>query len=77
MAQMSLADGLEASTSTSGAGAGYELTLNDSQSGGGGKILGSRDFARYYKQNHKPQTSSRQTHLAAVQQRWALVEYKQ
>lgn len=34
---------------------GYELeVLGDSEAGSSGKILGSREFARYYKQHHKP-----------------------
>jgi len=50
---------------TAGATGGYELAVGDA----GGKILGSRDFARYYRQNHKPIDSRRSTHLATVQQR--------
>ena len=34
---------------------GYELeVLGDSDAGTSGKVLGSREFARYYKQHHKP-----------------------
>ena len=37
---------------------GYELeVLGDSETGSSGKILGSREFARYYKQHHKPADS--------------------
>ena len=33
----------------------YELEVTgDSEAGTSGKVLGSREFARYYKQHHKP-----------------------
>ena len=34
---------------------GYELEVSgDAEAGTGSKVLGSREFARYYKQHHKP-----------------------
>jgi hypothetical protein len=34
---------------------GYELeVIGDAEAGTSGKVLGSREFARYYKQHHKP-----------------------
>ena len=34
---------------------GYELeVVGDAEAGTSGKVLGSREFARYYKQHHKP-----------------------
>ena len=34
---------------------GYELeVVGDPETGTSGKVLGSREFARYYKQHHKP-----------------------
>jgi hypothetical protein len=50
---------------TAGATGGYELAVGDAS----GKILGSRDFARYYRQNHKPIDGRKSPHLATVQQR--------
>ena len=68
VAGLELADSSE--PATSGATGGYELAVAGSEGGGGaGKILGSRDFARYYKQNHRPESRNKQTHLAALQQR--------
>ena len=67
VSSLATTDGPEASTS--GATGGYELAVADTSSGGGGKILGSRDFARYYRQNHRPETRDRTTRLAELQQR--------
>lgn len=34
---------------------GYELEVaGDAETGSSSKVLGSREFARYYKQHHKP-----------------------
>lgn len=55
---------------TAGATNGYELAVGDAGGGGGGKILGNRDFARYYRQNHRPVDGRRSTHLALVQQKY-------
>lgn len=68
MANLALTETPEESTSqTTG---GYELAIaNDSEGNRGGKVLGSRDFARYYRQNHRPQVRSRTTRLAELQQR--------
>ena len=34
---------------------GYELeVIGDAEAGTNGKVLGSREFVRYYKQHHKP-----------------------
>uniref|UniRef100_A0A7S0UW75 ZN622/Rei1/Reh1 zinc finger C2H2-type domain-containing protein n=1 Tax=Polytomella parva TaxID=51329 RepID=A0A7S0UW75_9CHLO len=38
-----------------GRGNGYELSVGADESGQGGKILGCREFARYYRQHHRPQ----------------------
>lgn len=66
MADLALADNPEASTT----GNTGELAIADSNdANSGGKILGSRDFARYYKQSHRPPSSNRQTRLAELQQR--------
>ncbi len=46
------------------AGGGYELALP--QSSGGVKVLGSREFARYYKQRHKAGDSRESTAAARV-----------
>ena len=48
---------------------GYELAVGGESGGGNGRILGSRDFARYYRQNHRPVDNRRSTHQAMVQQR--------
>lgn len=51
--QLALAmDGL--SLGSSGAAGGWELAVPSQGSGSGGKILGSRELARYYKQRPKP-----------------------
>ena len=34
--------------------AGYELVVGGNAQGDGGKALGHRQFARYYKQKYKP-----------------------
>ena len=65
---LALADHLDASTSE--ATGGFELAVAEAD-GKGSKILGSRDFARYYKQNHKPETRGRSTRLATLQQRYS------
>jgi pre-60S factor REI1 len=47
------------------AAAGYELAI-PSKDGPGVKILGSREFARYYKQRHKPADNRASTAAALV-----------
>lgn len=42
-------------TGESAASLGYELEVaGDAEAGSSSKVLGSREFARYYKQHHKP-----------------------
>ncbi|KAG2489019.1 hypothetical protein HYH03_012457 [Edaphochlamys debaryana] len=42
-----------------GAVAGYELVVGDAGGGGGGRVLGHRDFARFYRQRPKPEDERR------------------
>lgn len=56
--QLALAlDGL--SLGDGGAAGGWELTIPSQGPGGGSKILGSRELARYYRQRPKPQDNRR------------------
>lgn len=42
-------------TGEGAASLGYELEVaGDAEAGSSSKVLGSREFARYYKQHHKP-----------------------
>jgi pre-60S factor REI1 len=56
--QLALAlDGL--SLGDGGAAGGWELAIPSQGPGGGSKILGSRELARYYRQRPKPQDNRR------------------
>ena len=50
--------------------AGFELAIPD-QDGKSSKLIGSREFLRYYKQNHKPSDTRKSTHISTLHQRWA------
>ena len=50
--------------------AGFELAIPD-QDGKSSKLIGSREFLRYYRQNHKPSDTRKSTHISTLHQRWA------
>ena len=45
---------------------GYELAVGGSEDGGGGRVLGSRQLARYYRQSYRPPDSRRSVAVASV-----------
>lgn len=47
---------------------GYELVLPD-KGGKGTKILGTREFAKYYRQRHRQPDARRSTQISMLQQR--------
>ena len=53
-------------------GAGYELALPAS-SNSAGKVLGSRDFVRFYKQRHRPNDTRESVQANAVVARYAVL----
>lgn len=47
---------------------GYELAVPD-QDGKSSKVIGSREFLRYYRQNHKPSDTRKSVQIATLHQR--------
>jgi len=45
---------------------GYELAVGGGEAGGAGRVLGSRQLARYYRQSYRPADARRSVAVASL-----------